>query len=107
MGCRPASGFSGGFSMFDTWRRTAQLLLCAFVFAAMVACDSKDTTAEDTAAETEVADSTEAADTADHDEAAVDAAVAEAEAIQPEAASDFGRAEAEAAIIANALEPWK
>lgn len=87
--------------MIETRRYGARLLLCALLVTAAVACDSKDTTAEDTAAEADAATGTEAAD-----EAAVDEAVAEEEAIQPEAASDFARAEAEAAIIANALEPW-
>ena len=79
--------------MFDIWRRRAQLLLCAFMVLATVACDSEDTTAEDAATETEAAAETEEA-------------LAEAEALAPEAESDFGRAEAEAAIIANALQPW-
>ena len=81
--------------MIETWRRCARLMLCAFAVMAAVACDSKDTTAEDAATETEVAD-----------EAAIDAIVEEEAAAQPEAEADFARAEAEAAIIANALEPW-
>lgn len=88
--------------MIDFRCRHARLLLCALLVTFVVACDSKDTTAEDAATETDAAAGTEAA----ADEAAVDAIVAEEEAIQPEAASDFGRAEAEAAIIANALQPW-
>ena len=81
--------------MIENWRRCARLMLCAFAVMAAVACDSKDTTAEDAATETEVAD-----------EAAIDEIVEEEAAAQPEAEADFARAEAEAAIIANALEPW-
>jgi membrane-bound lytic murein transglycosylase MltF len=82
--------------MIDIWRRRASLLLCAFLVMATVACDSKDTTADDAATETEAA----------AEEAATDEAVAEEEALAPEAESDFARAEAEASIIANALQPW-
>ncbi len=73
--------------MIDIWRRRAQLLLCAFVIVAAVACDSEDKTADDTAS---------------------DAATEQAEetAIAEEATADFERASAEASIVANALQSW-
>ena len=74
--------------MIDTWRRRAQILLCAFVVTSAVACDSEDTTAEDTASDAAT-------------EQAEEAAIAE-----EEAPADFERAEAEASIISNALETW-
>lgn len=93
--------------MNEFLRWHARLLLCVLLVTVAVACDSEDTTAEDTGAEatTEVADDT-AADDAAAEEAAVDEAVEAEAAIQPEAEADFARAEADAVIIANALQPW-